>query len=160
MGESDRTYCEHARYSMNHMGDYIQKNIVDIAQKAGINTNGKYYEGAIGRYNDPLAWVSGVDDAKAAIKKKNYTCEGLVRNKAVSAPHKEKEIVLGEDIVRSSMQEHISAIRQEKGTNWKPSRKKLGELREMVIERHGKRRRKASGISSGESFSRRVSSQG
>ena len=79
---SDRAFNEHARRRMDRMHATNQERILGIAKRAGINTQGKYYVGGLGRYNDPAAWVSTTDDILSVAKARNLNVEGSVNHTA------------------------------------------------------------------------------
>lgn len=105
---SDKAFNEGQRRKMSNMTENNRDRMVEIARKAGINTNGKYYVGGLGRYNDPHAWVSTADDVIDVCKKKNLTATGVVNHKAREVgPVKRKD--LADDIVRRKVSEKLEA---------------------------------------------------
>jgi hypothetical protein len=136
MGQSDRSFNEKARYRMANMDSVNRDKILGIAQRAGIRTEGKYYVGALGRYNDPAAWVSTTDDILDSAKKKpELTLHGAVKRKGVE----------GKPIPKKDMADDIAArymtdiIKSEPKTQeaLKKGVLKPQELRERVVAEHG-----------------------
>jgi hypothetical protein len=83
MGNSDRAFCEYQHHQMTQNMDQDERTwITAAAHRAGVKTEGKTYMGEIGTYDDPLAWVSGRDDAAAALVKKGLSTEGVIKVKA------------------------------------------------------------------------------
>lgn len=98
MKGSDKSFNESMRMKMNNMLGRNRDKAVEVAQRAGVNTNGKYYVGGLGTYTDPAAWVSTVDDVKEVCRKRNLNASGLVDHKARQVePPKKKP--LADDIV-------------------------------------------------------------
>lgn len=138
MGGSDQAFNQGQRRKMNEMTGFNRDKILQIAQKAGINTNGKYYVGGLGRYEDKHAWVSTVDDVKEVLKLKNLDCEGLVKHKGHEVPPPEPK--LAEDIEARLVAKRVA----QKTKGRKPTAAKLrhivGEAREYVSAVHAKPR--------------------
>ena len=91
-----------------------------------------YESHGLGRPDDALAWVSTIDDVKAACKKKGYSCEGAVSYKAPERQFKKKR--MGEDVVQDYMAREV-----EKDPSIPHSKKKMKNLRSQVIEKHSKK---------------------
>ena len=130
---SDRAFNEHARRRMDRMHATNQERILGIAKRAGINTQGKYYVGGLGRYNDPAAWVSTTDDILSVAKARNLNVEGSVNHTAtpVGPP---KKVRLAEDLIEDQMAHYLQDPRE------REKAKKTGglaALRDKVIEKHG-----------------------
>lgn len=135
---SDRCLNQTQRRKMNNMLPMNRDRIVAIAEKAGIRTNGKYYVGGLGRYNDPAAWVSTYDDALATCKRKNLTAEGIVYHQGTPVEPVRKPIA--EDIVQDYVKKELKAdpkLREKV----KKNPKKLREVREKVIAKHARKKR-------------------
>jgi hypothetical protein len=83
MGNSDRAFCEYQHHQMTRDMDQDERTwITTAAHKAGIRTEGKTYMGQIGTYDDPMAWVSGREDAALALQKKGLSTDGVIKVKA------------------------------------------------------------------------------
>lgn len=79
MGSSDRAFCEGQYRKMSRMSNPVRESMRAIAQRAGINTDGRYYVGGLGRYDDPAAWVSGKEDLINSCKKRGFDADGVVK---------------------------------------------------------------------------------
>jgi len=82
---------------MNVMSDGNLDAVTKIAKRAGINTHGKSYNGQLGKYDDPLAWVSSTNDVKKSAIKKGIDIDGLVKVRGYRG--KQKKTRLASDIV-------------------------------------------------------------
>jgi len=103
--------------------------LVKEALQAGISIEGKYYCGGIAdrrRWKDPEAWVGSVDDIKKVAQKRRLHLQGGIEYSPPEMPPPER-VVLHESIVKERVKEY-----KKKFPN-----KKVDELREMVIEKHG-----------------------
>lgn len=122
---------------MRSLDDKQREDIVEIAKKAGINTQGKTYNGQLGRYNDPLAWVSDTSDVKNAAIKKEMNIDGMVKVNAYRGPRKKKR--LASDIV--DRLEKQSRTRDPKlDEKCRKSDNARRELREKLVNRHSKKK--------------------
>ena len=136
----DRHFCSGQREKMEGMAPKARDRIVRIAQRAGISTQGKFYVGGLGRYHDPGAWVSTIDDVLATAKKRNLNVDGVVRHKAVSGLEPPSKPPLAEDLVTRYVRKYTTED-PGLGEQVKRSPKKMRELREKVIATHGKVKR-------------------
>lgn len=135
---SDRMLNETQRRRMNRMNPMNRDAIVKIAEKAGIRTNGKYYVGGFGSYNDPHAWVSTYDDALDVCRKKNLTATGIVNHQGTPQEPVRKQIA--DDIVQDYVRKELASdpnLRE----SVKKNPKKLGEVKEKVVATHSKKRK-------------------
>jgi hypothetical protein len=110
------------------------RNIVTLANRAGINVSGKYYAGGLadGRGPaDPRAWVSGADDIKRVAMERNLTVSGAVDHKGIPV-ERAKSKPLSDRLTKELMQ------RERKNH---PGMK-AGELREMVVSKYGRKVKK------------------
>lgn len=138
---TDRAFAQHSHDQMSSMLPRSRDRILDIARKAGIDTTGKVYKGGLGRYNDPLAWVSSTADILATCKAKNLNCEGMVNHTAVEIDAPPKKLPLGEDIVK---RQALRIMREEPKVAEKVRKggeKAKKELRERIIAQHAPKRR-------------------
>jgi len=109
------------------------RNILTIAKRAGINPNGKFYSSGLADKRgpaDPEAWVDSVADVQRVASRRNLTVSGAVEHKGRAVP-RPKSPVLSERLTKEMM-------RVEKKAH--PTMKQ-GELREMVQEKYGRKRR-------------------
>lgn len=105
---SDKAFNEGQRRKMSTMSEENRDNMCRAAQKAGINTNGKYYVGGLGKYTDPHAWVSTASDVIEVCRKKNLTATGVVNHKGTPMP-RPKSVDLAPDIVQKKVGERLKA---------------------------------------------------
>ena len=75
---TDSDFSRRENDRMSCMNDHHREEIVKIAKRSGINTQGKTYNGQLVKYDDPLAWVSDKEDVKRAVIKKNLSIRGMV----------------------------------------------------------------------------------
>lgn len=141
MGGSDRAFCELSQRSMSKMARNNRDEIVKIARKAGINTDGKVYQGELGRYADPHAWVSGAEDVKTVYKLKNWgSAEGMVKHKRTDVPVVRKRTGLAPDLVNERAADYVRKD-QKLREQLRKGRKKIQDVKEMVIAKHGRKKR-------------------
>lgn len=142
MGQSDRAFCEQQQRSMSNIHPKNRDQIVKIAEKAGVRTEGKTYNGELGRYCEQHAWVSGAEDVKTVYKLKNWgSADGMVRHKRVNNDVPRKRQGLAEDLVRERMQKYIKDDPKLQEKVKRKGKSALGELREKVIAKHGRKKR-------------------
>lgn len=138
---TDRAFCEGAERQKRMMSKVNRDAVYEIAKKAGISTQGKYYKGSLGRPNDPLAWVSNADDVLVAAKKKNLSVSGVVNYTAPDRdPRSKPKVRLAPDLVKKYAAELLS---QEPDTaaKVKENPKSLREVVERVVDKHGSKRK-------------------
>ena len=133
---SEQAFQESMRLRMEEMTPNMRK-IIDMAEKAGINTHGKYYVGGLGRPTDPSAWVSDTSDVKRVCREKNLTCEGLVRHQGTPVPP--KRVPLAPDLKRRLALEYLKARPDMREKYRKNPSKTLAEAEGLVVEKHGQR---------------------
>lgn len=112
--------------------DHAQK-MLKACKEAGINPNGKWYAAGLADkrgMHDPEAWVDSQADVKRVAAKRNLTVKGAVNHQGRKMP-RPKSPVLSERLTKEMMQ-------VEKHSH--PTMKQ-GELREMVQEKYGRKRR-------------------
>jgi hypothetical protein len=144
MGGSDQAFNEGARRKMNKL-PAINQRIVDMAQKAGISTHGKYHMSSIGAPTDPLAWCSTIEDAKYAIKAKGLSSRGLINYTAPEKPP-QPDIRIAPDIVDEELQRRLrSSDDLAKRLPPTPAKRAsaLRELREQVADELAPRKPKS-----------------
>jgi hypothetical protein len=113
-----------------------RRRILAAAKKAGINTSGKYYQSGLADSRgpaDPAAWIDSAADIKRVAKERNLHVSGIVDHVAHEVPPPPSK-PLSERLIRRAMKHY-------KKDN--PG-KKEGELREMIIEKHAPRHKRAS----------------
>ena len=112
--------------------DHAQK-MIKACKEAGINPNGKYYSAGLADkrgIHDPAAWIDSASDVAAVAKKRNLTVTGAVNHQGRKMP-RPKSPVLSERLTKEMM-------KVEKPRH--PTMKQ-GELREMVQDKYGRKRR-------------------
>lgn len=135
IGTTDTTFNKRERNRMLQMDDGQREVITAIARKNGINTTGKTYNGQLGKYSDPHAWVSDTHDVLAAAKAKGYSLggNGMVKVENEAPPIKRQRIA--PDILDRLETERRS---KDKSLDAKclKSPKARHELREKLTEKH------------------------
>lgn len=136
---TDRAFQDGARKRMNEMDPVNRHHIYAKAQAAGINTNGKYYKGGLGRYTDPQAWVATADDVIATCKRKQLDCEGVVNVKAAGTDRPPKKTRLAPHLVDRIVKDRVAAdpLLAKRIRDPQVLKRVQGE----VIEKHGRRGR-------------------
>lgn len=94
---TDSNFNRRENDRMKALDDNQMDDIVSIAKRAGITTHGKSYNGQLGKYDDPLAWVSSTNDVKKSAMKKGLDVDGMVKVKGYRGPRKKTR--LASDIV-------------------------------------------------------------
>lgn len=144
MGGSDRAFNEGARRKMNNL-PFMNRTMHAIARKAGINTEGKYHVAGLGRYDNPLAWVSTIDDVKESLKRQNLSSTGLVKYQAPERPPL-PDVPLAPDIVDNEVASRLSQAAQQ-GVSLprdpKARASYVAELRDAVVSEHGRPQKRA-----------------
>ncbi len=119
-----------------------QEEIIGMAKSAGISVDGKRYFGGLADHRgvrDPEAWCASQQDYIDTAKKRNLNITsgsgiGGVNMRAAPVPPP-PDIDLAPDIVDRLAKEY----RQDPDV----ARKPIQETREMVVEKHGRRKSKA-----------------
>lgn len=135
---SDRNFNEAARRRMESMLPRNRDKICEVAREAGINTQGKFYVGGLGKYNDPAAWVSSTDDIIASARAKNVSVEGAVNVQAIKRDEPPKRIRMAPDIIQQYQRKYIKndpALAEKVRKNPK---KHLPALTERIVHTHSK----------------------
>ena len=136
---TDAKFNKLERQRMSEMEAEDRDSIVKIARKAGINTHGKTYNGALGRYNDPGAWVSGTSDVRQTAKVKGLSLRGQVNVENHKPATKASK--LSKRMVAEYEQAYCD---RDPGLQEKVSKspKARQDLREMIIEKHANKKSK------------------
>lgn len=130
---TDAKFNRLERERMSEMGDKSVDDIVQIARKSGINTTGKTYNGQLGTYTDPHAWVSGTSDVRATAKAKGLSLRGQVN--VENEPKRRKPKKLSNRLIREAEGRYVSedpALAE----RVRKSPKARRELREQIVEKH------------------------
>ncbi len=133
---TDRTFQDGQRRKMNRMDPENASGIQFLAKRAGINTQGKYYVGGLGRPTDAKAWVATADDVMAVAKADNLTISGAVTHNGRQVERPVKSVPLAADIVDRYEQAEYRANPALK-ENVRRSPKVRREVRERIVEKHG-----------------------
>lgn len=134
---SDRNFNDHARARMNRMSPKNRERIVREAKRAGVNVQGKFYVGGLGRYTDQAAWVSTADDIITVAKQRNLNVTGAVNHQAINFSQPPKRTRLAPTLVREFEQKYLKndpALREKV----KKNPKERIALRERIIDTHSK----------------------
>jgi len=134
--EANFTKRENER--MSSMGSDRVEDIVKIARRAGINTQGKTYNGSLGKYDDPSAWVSGKDDVRAAAIAKGMNIDGMVKVDGYRGPKKKKR--LADDIV-DDLERNARSKNAKLDESCKKSDNARKDLRKQIIDKHGSKKK-------------------
>lgn len=137
---TDRAFCQGAQRQLDSMCDVNKKKLYELAHKAGISTQGKYYKGSLGRYDDPAAWVSNADDVLAVCKERNLHCEGVIKHRAVDKDPKPRSHNLAPDLLRAGVKNHLKfdpALREKVRRN----PKSVKEVVERVVATHARKKK-------------------
>jgi hypothetical protein len=124
---------------MGAMSESHRRKIVHIAEQAGISTAGKVYEGQLGKYNDPAAWISGTSDVVRAARQKNMHVPSLGVTATQYDP-KPQGPKIAPDILQRLESDAIAKdpVLKEK-VRRSPGAKK--ELRQQLIDKHARKPR-------------------
>lgn len=112
--------------------DHAQK-MIKAAKECGVNPNGKYYAAGLADKrgtHDPKAWIDSAADVTRVAQERNLTVSGAIHHQGRKMP-RPKSPVLSERLTKEMMKVE------------KPSHPtmKQGELREMVQDKYGRKRR-------------------
>lgn len=131
---TDRAFMQGSHVDCNVNGP-LRERFLKKARKAGIQTEGRRYISQLADKRGvctPEAWVSGVGDVRAACIAKGAGAESLGLKAVERDPT--PSIPLAEDLVREQMAKEIA---KDPG-----KARKLDDLREAVIEKHGSKRKR------------------
>lgn len=113
------------------------KRILAEAKRAGISTAGKFYMSGLADkrgHKDPDAWVDSVADVKRVARKRNLTVRGAVEHEGIPMPPPPPKPLsdrLANEMIRSELQKNPAL-----------KTKKKAELKEMVVAKYGRNKRK------------------
>ena len=140
IGTTDKTFNKREHDRMKTMDDNQLDVVNKIARKAGINTTGKTYNGALGKYGDPAAWVSGTHDVRQAANQKGLSLRGMVNVNNESLPPKQQPKIAPDILNRLEQQAINNNPSLKEKVAKKPTYRK--EIRERIIDRHATRQKK------------------
>lgn len=138
---TDRAADQGIHEQMSKVSPINQKMMLAAAKKAGINTAGKVHKGMLGGVTNPLSWVSCADDIRRSAEIQGLDVDGVIRHKAAPTIQKPaKRVKLAPDILKRLEASYLSkdASLREKV---KKNPKARGNLREMIVEKHGAKSR-------------------
>lgn len=132
---SDRAYQQTAFADFSKWPPGLRNAALQVAKEAGINTSGKVYEGALGRYDDPAAWVGSIDDISASCKAKGMDIDGVVKIRGNQKPKERPDKpFLSEEIVKEKVDAELK--KPEVRSRVKAGKLKVAEIREQVKDKH------------------------
>jgi len=134
---TDTDFQRRERSRMLSMDDSHREAIAKIAKEAGINTAGKTYNGQLGKYTDPDAWVSDTHDIKHVAIKKGMDIDGMVKVKAYTGPRKKPKIA--GDIL-NDLESKARSKDPSLDEKCRSSENARTQLREKLIEKHSYKR--------------------
>lgn len=142
MKGSDRAFNEGARRKMESM-PAVNRKIHELARQAGISTDGKYHVSGLGRYDNPLAWCSTIEDAKLSVKMQGLNATGLFEYTAPEQPPAER-VPLAPDLVAAAVSERLSQPEHSKVRTLPPKQRAeaVAALKSQVVSEHGRPHRK------------------
>lgn len=138
---TDKTFCIGQREKMEKMKPETRKAMVEVAKRAGIQTDGKFYMSGLGSYTNPAAWVSCAEDVITSCKIQNKGVEGALNFKPPRVVDKPpKEVPLAEHLVQEMAHKELGkdpALAEK----CRKSKKARLALREKVIAKYGRKRK-------------------
>ena len=135
---TDRAFCEGQHRKMERMSPANRRKMQELARKAGISTDGKFYVGGLGKYTDPKAWVSNQDDVITACKLTKSAATGVLNCDYMEHDKEPKRLPLAPDIVNRFVRKRLRAD-PSLAEKVKRNPKKLREVQESIVSRHGAR---------------------
>jgi hypothetical protein len=139
---TDKTFCLGQREKMERMNPKTRKAMVEVAKKAGVQTDGKFYMSGLGSYTNPAAWVSCAEDVIQSCKVQNKGVEGVLNFKPPKQVEKPPpDVPLAEHLVQEMAHREIKA---DPGLAEKvrKSKKERLALREKVIAKYGRKKKR------------------
>lgn len=140
---TDRAFCQGQVQKMERMSKSNRDKIIQLAQKAGIKTDGKFYMGGLGKYTNPAAWVSCAEDVITSCKVQNLGVEGVINFKAPRQldPTPPKSVALAPELVAEMAHKEMTA-NPALAEKCRKSKRAQQELKEMVTAKYGKQPRR------------------
>jgi hypothetical protein len=120
---------------LDQMPKHQAQRILAEAKSAGINPSGKYYQSGLADKrgpSDPAAWIDSAADIKKVAQARNLHVTGIVEHKAHDVPPP-PPVALSDRVIRKLMPRY---------KNLHPG-KKAGELREMIVQNHAPKHKRA-----------------
>jgi len=136
---TDRAFSQGQHHKMERMNPTVRKALLFKAKQAGINTDGKYYCGGLGRYENPAAWVTSAQDVVDSAKLQGLSVEGVISHRGVQKDVKPPpSVALAPDLVNQMAGKEMQAD-PALAEKCRKSKKARGELRERVVAKYGRK---------------------
>tara|TARA_R110000851_G_scaffold64335_2_gene146629 strand:- start:642 stop:1199 length:558 start_codon:yes stop_codon:yes gene_type:complete len=132
---TDADFNRRENSRMSSMRDDNLEAINKIAKRSGIATQGKTYNGQLGKYDDPAAWVSGTGDVRTAAIEKQLDIDGMVKVHGYRG--RKKKTRLAKDIV-DSLEYRARAKDAKLDEKCRKSDNARKALRGKLVEKHSK----------------------
>lgn len=138
MSDSDREFLEgrggcYSQFGDSKFGNAVANHYAKVAKQHKVSTTGKVYISGLAEFpGDPRAWISDRGDVKRLCEEKGFGCEGAVKVKSRSREKEPEQVRLAPDIV-----DHL--VTRKVRNNPTLMKKGKQELREMVIDQHGRK---------------------
>jgi hypothetical protein len=121
---------------MTAMDDENLDAITKIARRSGINTQGKTYNGQLGKYDDAAAWVSGTGDVRSSAIAKQLDIDGMVKVHGYRG--KKKKTRLAKDIV-DALEQRARVTDAKLDEKCRKSDNARRDLRNKLIDKHSQK---------------------
>lgn len=136
---TDRMFMERRANQewLDDMPPDMARKILREAKAAGISTSGKFYMSGLAdkrAHCDPAAWVDSIADVKRVASSRNLTVTGAVEHQGTPMPPPKTKPL------SNRLTKEMMAHERKKNPSLKA--KKDGEVREMVIAKYGRNKRK------------------
>ena len=139
MRGTDSQFQKKEQERMKGMDEENREAVLAIAKRAGIDTTGKTYNGQLGKYDDPHAWVADTHDVVEAAKAKKLDIKGDVNvQHAGDTSQPLAPAPLADDIVDRIASEKIASdpqLAEKVGKSDKAMADLKGEVREQHTPR-------------------------
>jgi hypothetical protein len=132
---TDSDFQRKERDRMGSIEEMEMIKIQSLAKRAWIVTTGKTYNGQLGKYNDPLAWVSDTGDVKKAATEKGMEIDGVVKVNAYRGPKPKTRIAT--DIL-DRLEKQARSGDKDLDSKCRTSKSARAELRRKLTEKHTK----------------------
>ena len=135
---TDTQFSRKENERMRDIDDVNMQNMLRIAKRAGINTHGKTYNGQLGKYDDPRAWVSDLSDVKETAMHKQMDIDGDIKVNGYRGPKKKKPRIAGDilDGLEARERKNDKAL----DNKCKKDKNSRRELRQKLVEKHSKKK--------------------
>jgi hypothetical protein len=138
---TDTQFCKRERDRMQDIPEKQRDDIVAIARRAGINTTGKTYNGQLGTYSDPAAWIGDTHDVRKVAMAKGLDVQGMVNVKAAVPLNPERKPGVAPDICDRMITERAKHDKQfAKKIATSPKARKAAA--DEIVAKHAPKRKK------------------